>query len=78
VRAGRQAEEQPAQTKTGSSNNLEATQTDDHNVEPPTIGILDSSTTPGLDDHLSTGGDEGMKPAAHDSTGAENETIEGM
>jgi hypothetical protein len=47
-------------------------------VEPPTIGILDNSTTPGLDDHLSTGGDEGMKPATHDCTGVENETIEGM
>lgn len=84
VRAGRQAEEQPAQTKIGSSKSLQATQTDDHNVVQPTDGhdgIADSSTTPGLDDHLSTGGDEGMAPAAHDSTGADNGTrdeTEGM
>jgi hypothetical protein len=43
--------------------------------------MVPNTTTPGLDDHLSTGGDEGMAPAAHDSTGADNGTrdeTEGM
>jgi hypothetical protein len=77
VREAPQAEEQPAQTKTGSSKSLQATQTDDDNVVQPTDGhdgIADSFTTLGLDDHLSTGGDECKAPGAHDSTGADNET----
>jgi hypothetical protein len=77
VREAPQAEEQPAQTKTGSSKSLQATQTDDDNVVQPTDGhdgIADSFTTLRLDDHLSTGGDECKAPGAHDSTGADNET----
>lgn len=77
VRAAPQAEEQPAQTKTGSSKSLQATQTDDDNIVQPTDGhdgIADSFTTLGLHDHWSTGGDEGKAPAAHDSTAADNES----
>jgi hypothetical protein len=77
VREAPQAEEQPAQTKTGSSKSLQATQTDDDDIVQPTDGhdgIADNFTTLGLHDHWSTGGDEGKAPAAHDSTAADNKS----